>query len=197
MTKPSLLRIIPGGERLLSQCLQSLELQNAMMGIYPGGSLLQKTEQARLLNQLWRESFGETMLFWIFLSKTSSIAGVVYFTNLNPIDRRAVCSVYIFPEFQNRSLGISSVYQACLHGFGTLNLRTLYFVSHSDNTRMERIYRRLNFFKHNATLQNEYWREGKWRHVHIYSLNDKDYFRYRKDYGSILERKQSEAPAYR
>ena len=185
------MRIIPGDESLLTQCFQSLELQNAMMGSYPE-ALMQTVQRANLLTHLWQESLGETKLFWIFTPVASAIVGVVYFTNINLIDRRAHCSAYIFPEFQNRSFGISSVYQACLHGFGTLNLRTLYFASHSNNERMTRIYQRLAFFKHNATLRNEYWREGQWQHVHIYSLDSEDYLRYQKDYSSILTREKNE-----
>lgn len=73
----------------------------------------------------------------------SPSAGVVWFENINWLNRNLIFTIYVFPEFRTKGIGPKTLYHAGYIAFNILNMKKIKSFVYENNRKMKKILRHI------------------------------------------------------
>jgi RimJ/RimL family protein N-acetyltransferase len=118
---------------------------------------------------------GDSYTFVIIEKNTNKVVGTTDINNIDIIPGTGVLGITIKKEFQNKGYGPETLKLLLKWGFKTLNLNLIIIEAIGNNERAVHVYKDKLKFKHEATLRNRKYKNGKFQDYHILSMTKEEY----------------------
>lgn len=164
------------GERVVLRPLEMEDLPVLQEGINSPdmrATIAAYRPQNAVSERAWLENMSlrtDVVHFGIALRESQELIGSTELRLGPPPFRAADLGIGIFQaRHQGKGYGREAIRLLLGYGFHTLNLHRVELKVHDNNPRGRRCYEACGF-RHEGTLRQAVWREGRWWDAHVYGL---------------------------
>lgn len=130
-------------------------------------TLLNMKDQEKWFAEINKTNSKRIMFMIMYKKIPIGVCGLIHYDAKNKCADVAI--IIGETKMQGKRFGTKSLQILIDYGFKKLRLHRIGAEIFEYNTRSLRLFKSLNF-KHEATLREVLWRDGRWWNVHIYSL---------------------------
>lgn len=119
------------------------------------------------------ESAGESEIFWAILDGREAHVGFISLHGIDSRQRSATGGVAIGDRSAwGRGLATAAVRVRTWFAFAQVGLHRV--EGHTINPAMRRVYEKAGY-RHEGTMRERFWRDGRWVDAEMYAILDRDY----------------------
>jgi RimJ/RimL family protein N-acetyltransferase len=118
---------------------------------------------------------GNAYVFAIMDKQTNGFLGVCELFNIDKIARLGTIGITLNKKNQEKGMGTEALKLVLKWGFESLNLNLIIIDAISNNERALHVYKDKLKFKHEATLRNRKYKNGKYYDFYILSMTKEEY----------------------